>query len=340
MEKDPQRNAQKESPVTKTSLAATRKPDTAAQKPNTTSRKSNTTSRESNTFNLLTLQMARRLEGVEAETAIACVAALRRFRPNSRAAFQRIGSGVAVFTGIDSPITQAVGIGLEGPVRETQIEQLEKFYDNLGDAVRVELCPLADKSVTEHFGERGYRVVDYSNVLLRPLVAEDVLLRSPVSKSGRSKGSKHNKFSDEIIIEKIGTADADLWTETVARGFAEQVAVTPDLLEVLKMFVYAAGSECYLARVAGQPAGGAAFGFRKGIASLSGASTLPEFRNRGVQTALLQARLARGKAQGCEFAMTIAHPGSISHRNIERLGFRVVYTRVKFQKDKKSAIRT
>src|ERR1700687_1061312 len=48
----------------------------------------------------------------------------------------------------------------------------------------------------------------------------------------------------------------------------------------------------------GEPAGGAALGFRKGIASLSGATTLPEFRNRGVQTALLQTRLARGKAKG------------------------------------------
>jgi GNAT superfamily N-acetyltransferase len=127
-----------------------------------------------------------------------------------------------------------------------------------------------------------------------------------------------------------------LWTEIVARGFAEQVPVTPDLLEVLKMFAYASGSECYLARVDGAPAGGAAVSFRKGIASLSGASTLPEFRNRGVQTVLLQARLARAKAAGCGLAMSIAHPGSVSHRNIERHGFRVMYTRVKFQKDRRA----
>ena len=276
--------------------------------------------RNADTFHLLTPQLTRQLEFCEAQTAIACVAALRRLRPGSRAAFRRIGSGVAVFTGIDSPITQAVGIGLQGPVSETQIDQLETFYRGFGDAVRVELCPLADKSLTEHFGKRGYRVVDYSNVLLRPFAANDA----------RSKTPK------EISVEKIGTAQADLWTEIVARGFAEQVSVTTDLLEALKLFVYAAGSECYLARVAGQPAGGAALGFRKGIASLSGASTLPEFRNRGVQTALLQTRLAKGKGQGCELAMSIAHPGSVSHSKLERQGFRVAYTRVKFQNDAKA----
>lgn len=300
MEENPQGHAQ-EKPAVRTNVARRAKSESA--------------------FDFVTLQTARRLESCEAQSAIAYVAALRRFRVGTRAAFLRIGSGVAVFTGIDSPITQAVGIGLDGPVSEKQIEKLERFYDEREDSVRVELCPLADKSVTDHFGKRGYRVVDYSNVLLRRLGAKVA----------------HGKSSKEVSVEQIGRAQADLWGEVVARGFAEQMAVTAELLEVLKMFVYAPGSECYLARVGGAAAGGAALGFRKGIASLSGASTLPEFRNRGVQTALLQARVARAKAAGCDLAMSIAQPGSASHRNIERLGFRVVYTRVKFQRDKKDS---
>ena len=34
------------------------------------------------------------------------------------------------------------------------------------------------------------------------------------------------------------------------------------------------------------------------------------------------------KAASCEFAVTEAQPGGTSQRNMERLGFRVVYTRV------------
>jgi hypothetical protein len=48
-----------------------------------------------------------------------------------------------------------------------------------------------------------------------------------------------------------------------------------------------------------------------------------------VQTALLSARLAWAREQGCDLAVSIAQPGSISHRNIERFGFRVAYTRTK-----------
>ena len=71
---------------------------------------------------------------------------------------------------------------------------------------------------------------------------------------------------------------------------------------------------------------------REGVASLGGASTLPAFRNRGAQTALLQARLAFAVESGCEVAMVTTLPGTTSQRNVERQGFRVVYTRAKLQR--------
>jgi len=57
---------------------------------------------------------------------------------------------------------------------------------------------------------------------------------------------------------------------------------------------------------------------------------LPAFRNRGVQTTLLHARLAIAAAAGYDLAMTSTQPGSTSQRNVERQSFRVVYTRSKF----------
>src|SRR4029077_5167416 len=91
-------------------------------------------------------------------------------------------------------------------------------------------------------------------------------------------------------------------------------------------------TECYFARVDGKIAGGATVALRGRIAGLFGASTLPAFRNRGVQTALLEARMQRAAEQGCELAMSIALPGSTSQRNITRRGFRTLYTRVKFER--------
>lgn len=263
------------------------------------------------------LDLARKLEAAEAEGAVACVEALRRLRPKARAAVEQIGGGTAVFAGIQSPVTQAIGIGLEGPVPEAEVKRLERFYYRRGDDVRVEVCPLAHPSVTELFGQRGYRVVEYSNVLTRPVAAKT------------ARGARPQGFT----IEAAGANDARLWTETVCQGFAEHFPVTPELLELMLMFAGSPGATCYLARADGKAAGGATLSVRGKVAGLFGASTLPEFRNRGIQTALLRTRLAAAKAAGCEIAMSIAQPGSASHRNMERQGFHVAYTRVKFQKD-------
>ena len=136
-----------------------------------------------------------------------------------------------------------------------------------------------------------------------------------------------------MTIEKIGHDQIDLWTLTVAQGFAEQFPVTQEILEVMKMFALGPSAECYLARLDGKVAGGATLAIREGLAGLFGASTLPAFRNRGVQTALLGARLSRAAAAGCDLAVSLAAPGSTSQRNIVREGFSVLYTRVKFERD-------
>ncbi len=63
------------------------------------------------------------------------------------------------------------------------------------------------------------------------------------------------------------------------------------------------------------------------VAQLCGATTLPEKRRRGVQTALLRERLARARESGCEVAVVTTQPGSKSQQNVQRQGFALLYTR-------------
>ncbi len=73
--------------------------------------------------------------------------------------------------------------------------------------------------------------------------------------------------------------------------------------------------------------GGAVSTSHDGIALLCGASTLPAHRRRGVQAALLHARLAHARAAGCELAVVTTQPGSKSQQNVQRLGFELIYSR-------------
>jgi GNAT superfamily N-acetyltransferase len=228
---------------------------------------------------------------------------------------ERVAGGFAVYCGAGNPITQAVGLGLQGPVMAEEFDQLEAFYFVRNEPVRAETCPLADATLFEHFKERHYFVSEFSNVMVRR-VCDGSLATTP---SG-------------IEIRRANPDELDLWVMTVAQGFAENYPVTHELLSVMKMFALGKNTECYLASIGGRIAGGATLAVRGRIGGLFGASTLPDFRKRGLQTALLHARLQRAAEAGCELAVSLAQPGSHSQRNITRLGFQTLYTRVKFER--------
>jgi GNAT superfamily N-acetyltransferase len=89
----------------------------------------------------------------------------------------------------------------------------------------------------------------------------------------------------------------------------------------------AAGVSRYTALRDGARAGAASFRLAGGVAQLTGAATLPEHRRRGVQSALLAARLAAATAAGCDVAVVTSQPGSTSQQNVQRQGFDLLYTR-------------
>jgi len=71
------------------------------------------------------------------------------------------------------------------------------------------------------------------------------------------------------------------------------------------------------------------------ILALFGAGTLPEYRRRGLQTALLRTRMAVAAQEGCEYAVIVTRGGTTSQHNAERLGFRVAYSKATLVKELK-----
>jgi GNAT superfamily N-acetyltransferase len=67
-----------------------------------------------------------------------------------------------------------------------------------------------------------------------------------------------------------------------------------------------------------------------GLAILFADSAIARFRRRGLHRELIAARLARAAARGCDMAAACTQPGSLSQRNYERFGFRVMYSKATF----------
>ena len=82
------------------------------------------------------------------------------------------------------------------------------------------------------------------------------------------------------------------------------------------------GSRLYIASVDGVPAAAASMDIRDGIGHLTAGATLPPFRRRGCQAALIQRRLADAMEEDCDLTVGNAAPYSSSRQNLERAGMR------------------
>jgi len=267
------------------------------------------------------LAFAKRLEMVSAVSCQECTEALRLSAPHALAAWECIAGGIAAFSGVDSPVTQAFGVGLDGPVDAGELDRLEDFFFSRGATVALELCPFIDPSLVVLLAQRAYRLQEFSNVLVRDLGA----------------GESFHLPEPAVTVRPAEPHEAKLYTRVVTDGFAEQIPVSQSLLEVLEGFFHRSRGRAFFAILDGEVAGGATVAAHDGIAEMSGAATLPQFRNRGVQAALIGARLAWGAAHGCSLATTTTGPATSSQRNFERAGFQVVYSRTKVVRNKENS---
>ena len=251
------------------------------------------------------LALARRIEDAQTWRGIGYLQAQARLRPQGGATLQPVGDGYVLFAGATSPANKTIGLGMRGPVMDAHLDQVEDFFGSRGIAAQVDLCPLADRSLLAALNRRGYRLDHFHSVLARPLDDSVLSVTLPAG----------------LTITQAGPADAQLWLRVTAQGFSGSDEPDPATLEVLGPNFYSDNATCFLAWWGEQPAGGGGMYLHEQAVELGGASTRPAFRNRGVQTALLQARLAAARRAGCDLAVVGTSPGSDSQRNIERAGF-------------------
>lgn len=227
---------------------------------------------------------------------------------------QPVAGGVAVFVGTGLPLNRAVGMGMRAPVGAADLDSVERFYAALGAVSQLDLCPYADASLVALARARGYVPASFLAVFATtlPVPADEAPPAAP-----------------EVAVEAVDQAGRETWARAVAEGYLGHQDVHDDAIDLVLARIASHRPEvsCWLARLDGQIAGAGALAIHDDVAIFFSASTLPAQRGRGVQTALLRARLAAAAARGCDLAVVLVLPGGDSERNVERFGFRPAYTR-------------
>ena len=256
---------------------------------------------------------ARRLEAVEEMPQVFYARVYQKTRPEIGAAEEEICGGHMIFAGIGSPIGRATGLGFDRPLTAEDLDHVEQFYRSHKAPSQVDLCPLHDPSVFEMFKQRAYGIAELNNVLYRRLNPQE----------------EFSPRQANCEIRRALPDEAEAASAVVERAFFPDGA--PEMYRGLIAPLYQMeGALAFVATVDGKivACGTGLVIPEHRIFALGGAGTLPEYRGQGLQTALLRVRMAAAAAAGCEYAAVVTQGGSTSQRNVERLGFRVAYSKV------------
>ena len=246
---------------------------------------------------------------------------LRVLSPEARACSLSIAGGVAALTvpEFGRKLNHVTGAGVREVLSAEHFEQVEVAYAARGIPLEIDLCPHAQPPALELLAARGYHVNAFTNVYWSELSA-------PLS------------AATGLRLRRVGREEHEAFVGLSVRGFAAHSAPRPPaLLEALARAATArADTRLYVAESGDGVVGSAAFALvpteRGSVAYLYLASTLPEFRRRGVQAALLALRAREAQQVGAVFATLTARPGTSSGRNAQRCGFTLAYTKPTFRR--------
>lgn len=237
----------------------------------------------------------------------------QRLQPGCGAAVLELGSGLLVAGGsfAGPNVSRAFGLGLAGPVAASQLAAVEEFFDVRGIPVRTELSPFADDSLREVLLARGHRPLRFEQLLGATLAALPAAPPPP-------PGVEVRPLSDEALFAEVAQEAYELSSEAPGHARARHAPF------------FVAPAQSFLCRQDGAPVGVGVAVLVEGTAVLLAGGIAPRARGRGLQRALLLARIEWARAQGAVDVVSLAAPGSASEANLLAVGLEVVGSTVLF----------
>ena len=244
-----------------------------------------------------------RITRSEAETiaAVARIIAAER----DTASIRSIEGAELVALGPGRYVNRAVGFGAH--VEDATIDAVQRFYDLAGLPAAVQLTSLTDENTLARLANRGFRTDWFRWVMVARIA------KTHADAAGPARIVEVEESTVPTWIEVLGSGN-DAAAEA-ARAISDEYADAAHRVET---------SIDFLALVDDVPAACGSIEFADGIAWLGGASTIPAYRNRGLQRQLLGYRIRVARTMGSEIVAATTAPGSVSGRNLSRMGLKLV----------------
>lgn len=252
------------------------------------------------------LELIRRTLEAEAGYTLARLQVLERLPGNPVGiAYRRIEGGVVALMARHLPVPYFNSVIGLGAGHEGHVAPLLAWYRENGVAPRFEVVPgLATADLCRELSRLGC----YQSGFHTSLICEPDAER-PASPA----------------VELVTRATLDEFLETHAAGWG--VPDPAGFKANTRGWLEQPGWSLYLARADGKAAATGVLYVHGKVGYCADAATVRAFRGRGLQTALLRRRIADASTAGVDFICSGAEFLSGSHRNMQRAGMRVQFTR-------------
>lgn len=227
--------------------------------------------------------------------------------------FEKLDSGFMVYAGKNSPLSQAIGVGLENEISQDLIEKIEEFYFNKKCNVNIEISSIANNTLEKLFIQNNYKNIETTNLLIKQFDKSQLL--DNISENIKSLEKSH--------IEKI----AQVTTNGFTNGEENQ-----ELNELFKIYYQLEGFKVFYFKSENDIVGAGIISISGNNGILCGASTLKEFRRKGVQSELIKARINYAINMGVKNIFVLTEDGSGSEQNFLKKGFKKISSRKKYFK--------
>jgi GNAT superfamily N-acetyltransferase len=190
------------------------------------------------------------------------------------------------------------------------INSIINFYRERDRKIQFEIVPsLVNAKFLKFLSDQGlYQYGFHTSTYIVPRIFDDKL-----PEHIRIQELNEDQFETYALIHCRGTGLPDDGITPVAANN--------------KVLFDRAGWKFYIAFVHGEPAAVAVMYSKDGIASLTFAATLPDYRGTGLHQFLLKRRITEAKRNNCRLVVGQCNFLSQSHRNMERIGMKIGYIR-------------
>ncbi|KAL2028204.1 hypothetical protein VTO58DRAFT_110892 [Aureobasidium pullulans] len=250
------------------------------------------------------------------------ILALQALYPTQGYTVKRVAGSTTILSPatLGRKLNHTYGFALEGEVTMDDLHAIEAAYEQNGVHPEIDMCEFADGSAFD-------------------LLSAQYTVTGSLWEYQRSLSDFQGPamLGSGITVSILGLEGHDAFIQASVDGFSS-TGRAPELLKLLAESA-AARSDTMLfsASLDGELVGTAAMAMIDvediKVVVFFIDSCLPNARGKGIHKALLLERLRVARDRGCDVAVATAREGSISGRNIEKVGFRQAFACRTYTKD-------